>query len=69
LIDRSFAISKEDWATGMQKRRITLQDGRYLIFYTFDDEALPSTSSDKETKERRREPADVVPEAEEERRV
>ena len=29
----------------MQRRQITLEDGRYLIFYTFDDEtASPSTS-------------------------
>ena len=25
---------------GMKVRRITLTDGRYLIFYTFDDDAL-----------------------------
>jgi hypothetical protein len=31
----------------MQHRQITLEDGRYLIFYTFDEEpsAAPSNSS------------------------
>ena len=28
----------------MQRRRITLADGRYLIFYTFGEEAPASTS-------------------------
>ena len=29
----------------MQRRRITLEDGRYLVFYTFDEEtASPSAS-------------------------
>jgi hypothetical protein len=63
-------MSKEDEPTGMQKRRITLPDKRYLIFYTFAGESpAPSASSDQETETKRREPADVVPQAEEERRV
>ena len=49
----------------MQKRQITLEDGRYLIFYTFED--APAPAEEKHG-------ADVVgpaaePEAEEERRV
>jgi hypothetical protein len=63
-------MSKDDGPKGMQKRRITLHDGRYLIFYTFEGEAVPDASSDKETDARRRaEPDDVVPQAEDERRV
>ncbi|HVG35095.1 MAG TPA: hypothetical protein VM911_18655 [Pyrinomonadaceae bacterium] len=63
-------MSKEDGPTGMQKRRITLHDGRYLIFYTFEDEPLPDASADQESAaRRRREPEAVVPQAEEERRV
>ena len=34
----------------MQRRQITLEDGRYLIFYTFDEEtAQASSSSDEAT--------------------
>lgn len=29
----------------MQRRQITLEDGRYLIFYTFDDETTAASSS------------------------
>ncbi|HVG33385.1 MAG TPA: hypothetical protein VM911_09900 [Pyrinomonadaceae bacterium] len=63
-------MSKEDGPKGMQKRRITLHDGRYLIFYTFEDEPVPDASDDQESAaRRRREPKDAVPQAEEERRV
>ncbi len=64
-------MSREDGQkTGMQKRRITLRDGRYLIFYTFEDEPLPDASSDKGTDaQRRAEPDAPVPQAGEERRV
>jgi hypothetical protein len=31
----------EEIAKGVQRRRILLQDGRYLIFYTFDDVDAP----------------------------
>ena len=30
--------SGEEGAGHMRKRRTTLEDGRYLIYYTFDDE-------------------------------
>ena len=50
--------------TGMHRRRITLSDGRYLIFYTFDDgNAQPS--SDKNVETAGAEP-EVIPRAEEE---
>jgi|GEM_PF-1543016 len=63
-------MSKEDGPTGMQKRRIALHDGRYLIFYTFEGEPVPDASSDKESDAvRRAEPDTPVPQAEEERCV
>ncbi|HEV2800776.1 MAG TPA: hypothetical protein VGW12_09785 [Pyrinomonadaceae bacterium] len=58
----------------MQRRQITLEDGRYLIFYTFDEEAATTTSSveeaasDEKTQARGDEP-DARPQATEERRV
>jgi hypothetical protein len=59
---------------GMHKRRITLADGRYLIFYTFDD--LPAGAAAEEgqagTGASRAEPQaspQASPQAEEERRV
>jgi hypothetical protein len=60
----------------MQRRQITLEDGRYLIFYTFDDEraAAPSPSSateradDDHAAARGAEPK-AEPQATEERRV
>ena len=63
-------MSKEDGPMGMRKRRITLHDGRYLIFYTFENSGVASASSEKETEEaRRRKPEAAVPQAEEERSV
>jgi hypothetical protein len=55
----------------MHKRQITLADGRYLIFYTFEDEnKAPAASSAPEDAEgKRREPTDPKPEAEDERHV
>ena len=59
----------------MQHRQITLEDGRYLIFYTFDDETTASTKSGEgadETSapaERRAEPQAEPQATEEPRRV
>jgi hypothetical protein len=50
---------------GMHKRRITLADGRYLIFYTFDDSPAPQA----ETEGSRRRAPEPQAQAEEERRV
>ena len=36
-------MSEQSEQQGMHKRRITLADGRYLIFYTFDDAPAPGT--------------------------
>lgn len=52
----------------MNRRRITLDDGRYLIFYTFEEEAgTPSATNQEE--EKPAEPEGLVAEAEEERGV
>ncbi len=49
----------------MRKRQITMEDGRYLIFYTFED--APPPAEEKHVADAR-EP-DAEPEAEEERSV
>ena len=36
----------------MKRRRITLTDGRYLIFYTFEDEAAELGSADHAAEQR-----------------
>lgn len=56
-----------DEEEGMHKRRITLADGRYLIFYTFTDEGDAQAAESVESA--RPEPAAPEPVAEEERRV
>jgi hypothetical protein len=61
-------MSEPNEGEGMHKRQITLADGRYLIFYTFDEpQALTASDASAETTPRP-EP-DARPEAEEERRV
>jgi hypothetical protein len=52
----------------MQQRRITLEDGRYLIFFTFEDEAAPRVKGGDIEGEREAEP-EAKPQAEEERSV
>ena len=58
----------------MQRRQITLEDGRYLIFYTFEEEtASPSNSVADESRDEAsstpRDEPQAVPQATEERRV
>jgi hypothetical protein len=55
----------------MQQRRITLDDGRYLIFYTFEDEGAQAESSarDESREGAAQESPEAEPQAEEERRV
>ncbi len=55
----------------MQQRRITLDDGRYLIFYTFEDEGaqVASSAPDESSKGAAKESPNPKPQAEEERRV
>lgn len=57
----------ESLQSGMNRRRITLADGRYLIFYTFVDEGSEA-SPDKRAEEKPAEPV-AEAEAEEERGV
>lgn len=58
----------------MQRRQITLEDGRYLIFYTFDDESAAASSSSTqnagaENSSAQVEEPDAEPQATEEKRV
>ncbi|HYP01260.1 MAG TPA: hypothetical protein VER76_13800 [Pyrinomonadaceae bacterium] len=58
----------------MQRRQITLEDGRYLVFYTFDEETVAPANSgagegaEKSPAARNAEPQ-AEPQATEERRV
>jgi len=52
----------------MNRRRITLADGRYLIFYTFGEEGAEAAPDSKAAEGKPAEP-DAVAEAEEERGV
>jgi hypothetical protein len=54
---------------GMHKRQITLADGRYLIFYTFEDEDAPRAASPELKEGSGRPEPDPEPEAEDERHV
>jgi hypothetical protein len=55
---------------GTHKRRLTLADGRYLIFYTFDESPVskPETQNTAESTGEKREP-EQQPQAEDERSV
>jgi hypothetical protein len=54
----------------MQRRQITLEDGRYLIFYTFEEETTASTeNAGGEKSPAHGEDPRAEPEATEERRV
>jgi hypothetical protein len=55
----------------MEKRQITMHDGRYLIFYTFAEEPAPSSTGAKENQAESAQGSEpeAQPEAEEERRV
>lgn len=57
----------------MQRRQITLEDGRYLVFYTFEEETTTAASSEEnagaeDSSARDHEPR-AEPQATEERRV
>ncbi len=52
----------------MQQRRITLDDGRYLIFYTFEDEGAQAATDEAREGAAQASPK-PEPQAEEERRV
>jgi len=53
----------------MEKRQITMHDGRYLIFYTFEDAPRPSAPEEKEDGAPSERESDAKPEATEERHV
>lgn len=53
----------------MHKRQITLADGRYLIFYTFEDDAAPRIAASDAKEESERPEPEAKPEAEDERHV
>jgi hypothetical protein len=38
-------VNDDDGEPGMTKEEIVLPDGRYLIFYRFEDEGEPETPS------------------------
>lgn len=54
---------------GMHRRRIKLSDGRYLLFYTFDDLPAPRMETQAAVEETSKPEPEPQPEAEEERRV
>jgi hypothetical protein len=62
-------MSDENEPEGMHQRRITLADGRYLIFYTFDEPPVLTAAGHASTNNARRPEPDARAEAEEERRV
>jgi hypothetical protein len=61
------AMLEQDAGNEMHRREIKLADGRYLIFYTFDD-APDAATPGSEAKQPEPEPV-AEPEAQEERHV
>ncbi|MBA2408957.1 MAG: hypothetical protein H0V62_03980 [Gammaproteobacteria bacterium] len=47
--------------TGMRKRQIALKDGRYMIFYTFEDDSRSPTDEDSGTSGSRSAPEAKAP--------
>jgi hypothetical protein len=45
------AVSEQQLRRVMKKRKITLEDGRYLIFFTFEDAEKTPESNRKEQKQ------------------
>lgn len=60
---------EQDEQESMHRRRITLADGRYLIFYTFNEQPAPRVQIQAEGDNANRREPEAKPEAEEERRV
>lgn len=59
-------MTMQQWEEpGLKKRRVRMHDGRYMIFYTFEDQP---TSSPEDTQVRRPEP-EPIPKSEDERGV
>jgi hypothetical protein len=62
-------MAEENEQKGMHRRRITLKDGRYLIFYTFDEQLGSGHEVEGAGQDMSRSEPDARPQAEEERRV
>jgi hypothetical protein len=62
-------MAEENEQKGMHRRRITLKDGRYLIFYTFDEQPGSGQEVEGAGQDASRSEPDARPQAEEERRV
>jgi hypothetical protein len=60
-------MTEENEQKEMHRRRITLNDGRYLIFYTFDEQL--GSGPEVEGEGAKRSEPEAAPQAEEERRV
>jgi hypothetical protein len=60
-------MAEENEQQKMQRRRVTLNDGRYLIFYTFDEQL--NSGREVEGEDVSRSEPDAEPQALEERRV
>ncbi|HEV7375523.1 MAG TPA: hypothetical protein VGN95_12440 [Pyrinomonadaceae bacterium] len=63
------AMAEENGQKDMHRRRVTLNDGRYLIFYTFDEQLGEASEIEGAGQGASRSEPDVEPQAEEERRV
>jgi hypothetical protein len=62
-------MAEENEQKDMHRRRVTLADGRYLIFYTFEEQLNGGREVEGAGKGASRSESDVQPQAEEERRV
>jgi hypothetical protein len=70
LYRKKFFMIEENEQKGMHRRRIKLGDGRYLLFYSFDDLPAPRADAEGKSEEASKpEEPEPQPEAEEERRV
>jgi hypothetical protein len=62
-------MTEENEQKDMHRRRITLNDGRYLIFYTFEEQVTSASETEGAGRNATRSEPDAQPQAEEERRV
>ena len=62
-------MQQQNEQQGMHKRRITLEDGRYMIFYTFDETPLSQTETQKTESAGEKRESEAEPQAEDERSV
>lgn len=65
----NLVMTEENEQKGMHRRRVQLADGRYLLFYTFDDLPAPMAETQRASEEASAREPEPQPEAEEERRV